>query len=717
MTEHRMRISVGARFILDGELVEIIETRTDEYGGGTRLTVKNPARDEVFCVSCNALLTDSRRYRPVEPDPDNEAPEDVAATILSSLDERTLQEISERAGHIRELLTGHRSGSAETAGTDEPRPQYAPSVPTLDRLNAKAAELGVSLRTLQRWLSDYRAHGEAGLVRRSTVRGKIVPSIDERWMQTALEVMVEHTDESRPSRTMVINRTNARVCARHGDGVVSIPSRATAFRALEVLERRQPTFRLSTKRNRDIAARPDEAYGKLRPSRPGEYVLMDTTRLDVFALDPITLRWVQVELTIVMDWYTRCIIGIRLTPVSTKSVDAATVLYECFRPHLAPRHWPAKAAWPEHGIPRSLLIDVDSSGAASRGKTGPTIVPETVVIDHGKIYISQHMTSVCERLGISIQPARLRTGRDKGPIERFFRTIREDLLQALPGYKGPDVHSRGTRPEDDAHFYIDELEAIIREWVAVVYHRRPHDGLLDPHLAGLEMSPVAMFEHGVARAGFIEAPSDPDLAFEFLQTQWRTVQHYGVELRGMRYNGSALNSYRNQQSPYLGKHKGQWPIHYHPDDVSRVYFRDPTTHGWHTLMWEHADAFTLPFSEDALKFARKLAERKYKYPNDQLAMAELLERWNLGLGKTLAERRIALRLDREAKLLTDAEADAEVTGASRLIASAIARANHSETPSATDDISDVDEDTPTNTNDEQEPTDPEDFYADAWEDA
>ncbi|MGC7299774.1 transposase, partial [Mycobacteroides abscessus subsp. massiliense] len=92
-------------------------------------------------------------------------------------------------------------------------------------------------------------------------------------------------------------------------------------------------------------------------------------------------------------------------------------------------------------------------------------------------------------------------------------------------------------------FYIDELEAIIREWVATVYHRQPHNGLLDPHLAGLALSPAAMFEHGVARAGFIEVPSNPDLAFEFLKTEWRTIQHYGIELHSMVYNGSALNAY------------------------------------------------------------------------------------------------------------------------------------------------------------------------------
>ena len=71
----------------------------------------------------------------------------------------------------------------------------------------------------------------------------------------------------------------------------------------------------------------------------------------------------------------------------------------------------------------------------------------------------------------------------------------------------------------------------------MVYHRRPHSGLSDPHLHAMKMSPAKMFEHGVARAGYIEAPRDPDLAYEFLKTEWRTIQHYGVEIGGRRYDG------------------------------------------------------------------------------------------------------------------------------------------------------------------------------------
>src|SRR5690606_20731229 len=154
----------------------------------------------------------------------------------------------------------------------------------MERYAAKAAEVGVTSRTLSQWVADYRKDGQAGLAPRPTKQVAGMRSkVDPRWAEIAIEVMVEHTDQSRPSRTAAIKRVNARVVARFGEDAVALPSRATAFRVLTELENRYPTFRLSTKRNRDIADRPGGVYGKLRPTRPGEYLLMDTTRLDVFA--------------------------------------------------------------------------------------------------------------------------------------------------------------------------------------------------------------------------------------------------------------------------------------------------------------------------------------------------------------------------------------------------------------------------------------------------
>lgn len=715
VTKSAVRMGVGTRLIYDGETAEVVEVKPTKAGIDLTLRIGAQGR-HVVRIAMRELL-DGGRAHILGDDAVSQAPSDVASVILEGLSDVELEAVRTRAAHVREVLTGYRSGHAELAGSGEPRAQYDSHRPLMERYAAKAAELGVTVRTVGQWISDYRADGEAGLVSaKDTKSAGLGAKVDTRWTEVANEVMVEHNEQSRPSQTMVIKRTNARVVARFGEGVVELPSRATAFRVLAELENRHPTFRLSTKRNRDIAARPDGAYGKLRPTRPGEYLLMDTTRLDVFALDPVTLRWVQAELTIGMDWYTRCITGIRVTPVSTKSVDAASVLYQAYRPRPAGKDWPTHAVWPEHGIPRSVLVDVDAVEGPSIGAAGPSIVPETIVVDHGKIYVSDHLTSVCQRMGISIQPARLRTGRDKGPVERFFRTIREDLLQALPGYKGPDVHSRGLNPESEAFFYLDELEAIIREWVAVVYHHRPHDSLVDPHVPGLRMSPAMMFEHGIARAGYIEAPRDHDLAYEFLKTEWRKVQHYGVDFGGRRYNGAALNPYRNMTSPYNGKAKGRWPICFDPDDITRVYFREPNDCTWHTLMWEHAPSIEMPMSEDALQFARKLAASKYTYPDDRLAVADLLERWNLGLGSTLAERRIALRLSREAALIDEAEPQDEVAtlpSVARVLATA-------DLPPAKDAAEMIEEPDPeVGDDDAEEDLDDcaDDFYADALEDA
>ena len=712
MSSAAVRIQAGTRLVYDGDAAQVVELLAAKSGVNVVLRV-NP--DHLVHVPLRELLTSDRvRVVPTEPGPASDDPWDTATVVLAELTERERLIMCERAAHVREVLTGFRSGSSFLAAPGEPRTQFDPQLPLMTRYQAKAQELGMSVRALNKWVVRFHRQGDAGLAPRS--RGPSpnpTGKADLRWVDTALEVMVEHTDLSRPSETMVIRRTNARVIARYGADVVRQPSRSTAFRVLAVLERRHPTFRLSTKRNRDIADRPTEAYGKLRPTRPGEYLLMDSTRLDVFALDPVTLRWVRAELTVALDWYTRCVTGLRVTPVSTKSIDAATVLYQTFRPRPPGQNWPKEAVWPDHGIPSAVLMDVNTITGSVVGAAHPAIVPDTLVVDHGRIFVSEHLMSVCERLGISVQPARLKTARDKGPVERFFETLREDLLQVLPGYKGPDVYSRGVDPESEAFFFLDELEDIIREWVAVVYHRRPHSGLSDPHLHAMKMSPAMMFEHGVARAGYIEASRNPDLAYEFLKTVWRTIQHYGVEIGGRRYNGSVLDRYRNTSSAYGGKAKGRWPFQVDPDDVTRIYFRDPDTRRYHALVWEHAPSLMMPFSEDALAFARELAAAKYTYPDDTVAVADLFERWKLGLGATAKERRIALRMSRDqAVLLKDLPGlqepeVAQLPSVARVMAAAGADEVKSEGSDSEEQALETGDD---------DSGEPEDFYADALED-
>jgi len=126
--------------------------------------------------------------------------------------------------------------------------------------------------------------------------------------------------------------------------------------------------------------------------------------------------------------------------------------------------------------------------------------------------------------------------------------------------------------------------------------------------------------------------------------EWRTIQHYGVEIGGLRYDGPALNGHRNETSPYTGRRAGRWPLRVDPGDVSQVWFQDPADSSWHALRWEHAGAVGGPFSDEPLDYARRLAAAAHRFPDTRRALAELLNQWGPGLAGDKAGRRMALRL-------------------------------------------------------------------------
>ncbi len=78
-----------------------------------------------------------------------------------------------------------------------------------------------------------------------------------------------------------------------------------------------------------------------------------------------------------------------------------------------------------------------------------------------------------------------------------------------------------------------------------------------------------------------------------------------------------------------------------------MFFQDPDDGQWHTLVWEHAAQIALPFSAEALAYARRLAVQTDRFADDRRVLAELLERWDAGLTANPTERRMALRLSQQ----------------------------------------------------------------------
>jgi len=634
----------GSRFAFDGELVEVTGFE------GARVTLRD-GRDRWRTLGLAGFLA---RAVPLEVPDARPAP---AGPLLAGLSGGERSVVTERAGHVREVLSGYRSGTAEAARPGEPRPDYDPARPLGGRQEAKARELGVTGRTIRRWVRAYRDSGEAGLADARRVSGRRL-ALDPRWEEACRTAVAGQVGASTPTAGALLRLIDAQLDDQHGAGAVPRPSTAGAYRHLARLTKGTNAVTGSAKGRRSIADRPKGVYGRLRAVRPGEYVILDTQDLDVFAMEPVTCRWVRAQLTVAQDLFTRCITGLRVTPVSTKAVDVAGVLYQTVAARPAPEDWPAEACWAYHGVPQHLVCT-----EAGRLPGIPACPPETLVIDHGKAFLSAHVISVCTRLGISIQPAQPKKPTDKPTCERFFKTLREGLIQYLPAYKGPDIYSRGEGLEDAAFLFTHELEDVIREWVAVAYHRGRQDGLAVPEWPHLPLSPNEMYEIGIAKAGLLRIPASPELAYDFLATEWRTIQHYGIEVGGLRYNGAALDGYRNAESPYGGLHPGKWPVRVNPDDVRFIYFCDPDGDSWHRLEWEHAPGLGTPFSAEAARYARRLAACQDRWPDPQAALAGLLARWDQGMVTGRRERRMAARLAAEhAALAVPEAAEAESPG-------------------------------------------------------
>lgn len=608
------QIRVGDQVWVDGERATIVEFSASATLIQTSSTIRR--------VSTRTLLD---LAQPDDPDDARSTNEEFPAAVLTSLTVRERADFEHRLALLEQAEAMVHEGRVTSIGL----------------AYESVAELaGTTRRSLERWARARRDGGPAALAgRSSTGYGS---RVDPRWDATCEEVLRQFVPKSTPTKEVVIRRVAHELQERHGEGVVAVPSRATAFRRLDELSKGRHAFG-SAKQRRSVAARPEPPFGRLRATHPGEYVVLDTSRLDVLAMEQTTLRWVPVELTVAQDSFSRCILGLRLTVASTKAIDVANVLYQCTTPQPLRE---LEGTWPFHGVPQHVRLESEASRAreAARANPLPSCMPEEIVIDNGRAFASQHVLSACERLGISVQPAIPHKPTDKPALERFFRTLREGLLQHLPGYKGQDVHNRGERPETDAYLFVPELEQIIREWVGNVYHRTKHDGLTVPELPRVKISPAEMFEIGVARAGGLAVPTRADLPFMFLDVAWRQIHHYGVEVDGRRYDGAALNPYRGRRSAQSGKQQGKWGIYLDAHDVRRVWFRDPVTKRFEPLEWEHAASLDGPFSKDAADYVKAVARREQRHVDPHAAVEDLLRTWETEERMSRRDRAVARRL-------------------------------------------------------------------------
>jgi len=527
----------------------------------------------------------------------------LSAAALGGVPEDAAGDALRWERHIVEVLTGFPPDAPPGTAA---RPGYDPAVCSLpQREQAKAAELTasgekVSARTVKRKRQRYQARGLAGLVDGRACRARPAQGrTDERVVEALQKAISEQAGGSTRTASFYLWRTRQILAGQHGQDVVPMPARATFYRLFErVTEGLHTTGSARTRQS--LANRPGRPFSQLAASRPGEVVEIDSTPFDVMVLldDGVAGR---AELTGMVDLATRTVTAAVLRP-TTKSVDASLLLARTVTPEPMRPGWSEALSMARSALPRRRLLELDQrlQHAAAR----PVIVPETIVCDHGKAFISQNFRSSCRLLGITLQPAHPRTPTDKPHIERTLGSVASLFAQFVSGYLGRSAEFRGREAGREPLWSLMELQELLDEWLIASWQNRPHDGLRDPAAPGRAFTPNEKYAALVQAAGYVPVALSAEDYIELLPAAWRAINAYGVKISHRVYDSEELNPFRGQRSGVPAK-QNLWEIHRDPYDVSRVWVRNHWDGGWITVFWNHLSTAPAPFGELAWDHARR----------------------------------------------------------------------------------------------------------------
>ncbi|WP_327707073.1 transposase [Streptomyces decoyicus] len=524
--------------------------------------------------------------------------------LLSTVPEDQQLRAFELERHVREVETGYPA----PGGKGRVKPQYDPTCTTLaQREQAKADELAaqgwprVSRATVRRWRARYHAEGVWGLVakrRGSTRLDRADPLVVEALRALLPEEALR--SRSRGWKKRMRRETQWWLDARHGERTVEVPAKSTFNKLLDSMEE-SLGLQGTVAQRRARAARPAPPFKPTLALRPGEIVMLDSSPLDALVVldDGVVGR---LELTTAVDVATRSLWGV-LRPTGSKLTDVVVLLAQMMTPTVMRPGWDAALSMAASAVPHDRLSAVDErlKDAAAR----PVVMPETVVVDQGKVFVSPATRAACESLGISLQPVPPANGPAKGHVERGFGSINSLFCQWLPGYTGSNVSERGSKVEQEALWSAAELRALWEEFL-VHWHHRPHTGLRHPLMPKKVLTPNQMWAALLPVAGYVPVPLSADDFVELLPVRWQPITDAGIRFDYRTYDGTCLNGHRGQDSGVRAQ-KGLWEVHYNPYDPVRIWVRLPE--GFREVAWIHATSVALPFTHHVWEHICKVVER------------------------------------------------------------------------------------------------------------
>lgn len=544
--------------------------------------------------------------------------EAVHASLLpwfASLDEATIADTRFKHEVCTEIATGYRYGLADLAQPGEPFYPFGPSFGaslsariramsnlityerTVDRVTMRRVHEGqiksqrIASRTIHDWYRAYERDPWRGLVDGRKTRGKQgFDALDPTFRHIAEDLFAQFDGTISTVNLQEIERRIRLQLKNEGVKNPNLPERLVQ----EYLSFHYRAMGGTTRAHKSRRLRKVAGHESYPAHHPGE-TSVDLTRWDAFCFDELHERAISVEVGTLVSITTRVVLACRVYPRSATGVEAGLLIYDAIRQFSMLVDGTNIDDFRWAGTPSS----VDLSGNPLRwGRRHlasdphtlqgehvlPGVAPTSLRSDHGSIFVSNHFQTLCAEFGINLMLSRTKKPNDNAHVERLHETYQR-AAQQIPGFKGRAVHERGTFVTDQPLLTVDEFTRHLHRFIALDYHRQPHDGLTLPGAPGIRLTPLEMHDAIAEVTGRLSVPQHPDLIYQFLPVRWLRTGHAGVEYKNLTYDAEVLEDFRSVRAGTFRDKDDAVPFHYDPRDVTRLWFRHPDTDRVHEIPW------------------------------------------------------------------------------------------------------------------------------------
>lgn len=412
----------------------------------------------------------------------------------------------------------------------------------------RATGPALSCRSIRRWIRQWQQRGGdiRSLIPSSGLCGKPGALRLVREIDAIIHQVVEALYLTRESlavkdlRYEIAARIEAENRLRPESDHLRVPSLKAIYRRLAEWDVRE---KLEAKQGARTARRALRQHNRqARPDLPYDTIEMDSTPLDLIVVDDVD------DLPLGR-------------PTVTYGIDLATGYPAGFYVGFEPPSYGAVLECLHHSIWPKGDVRERYGTANAWPLCG---VPARIVLDNGPEFNNRHLQDAGLALGIEVLYAPVRTPEFKARIERYFKTLNTGLVHTLPGTTFSNPPSRGDyNSSAQACLRLTDLIRVMHLFVVDVFAQEYH--------RGLDGIPARRWE-AAQQKGF--APRLPEslqaLRIQLGRVAYRTLQPYGIELEGLRYNAPALGLLRHKL-----KAGERLKLKFHPGDLSRVYVCNP----------------------------------------------------------------------------------------------------------------------------------------------